>query len=89
MSKQILKFSAAWCGPCKTMSVVLGQLTLPVDIHEIDVDENHKLVVQYAIRGVPTLVLVDDNGAELSRLVGSAPAEKIKNWISTHHAVLS
>lgn len=82
MSKQILKFSAAWCGPCKSMSAVLGRLTLPVGVSEIDVDENHELAAQYAIRGVPTLVLVDDKGTELSRLVGSKTEAEIKNWIS-------
>ena len=82
MSNQILKFSAAWCGPCKSMSAVLSRLTLPVDVNEIDVDENHELAAQYAIRGVPTLVLVDDKGTELSRLVGSKTEAEIKNWIS-------
>ena len=82
MSNQILKFSAAWCGPCKSMSAVLSRLTLPVDVNEIDVDENHELATQYAIRGVPTLVLVDDKGTELSRLVGSKTEAEIKNWIS-------
>jgi len=37
---------------------------------------------KYAIRGVPTLVMVDSNGAEISRLVGSKTEAELKNWVT-------
>ena len=82
MSNQILKFSAAWCGPCKSMSATLGRIQLPVSVVEVDVDEQHELATKYAIRGVPTLVMVDSNGAEISRLVGSKTEAELKNWVT-------
>lgn len=84
MSNKILKFSASWCGPCKSMAAVLKRITLPVAVQEIDVDDNHEQAAQYAIRGVPTLVLVDSTGKEVSRLVGSKNEAEIKNWIGQY-----
>ena len=66
------KFEASWCQPCKNMSRVLDgikeQLTVPVEA--IDIDENADMAKQYAIRGVPTMVLVDSDGKEVKRKVG-------------------
>lgn len=84
MSNKILKFSASWCGPCKSMAAVLNRINLPVAVQEIDVDDNHEQAAQYAIRGVPTLILVDSTGKEVSRLVGSKNEAEIKNWISQY-----
>jgi thioredoxin 1 len=44
------------------------QITIQVD--KIDIDENMELAKQYGIRGVPTLVLVDDEGKEIKRQSG-------------------
>ena len=47
---------------------------------KINVDEDSTLSAKYGIRNVPTLVKVDSNGTEISRLVGNNPLDKIKNW---------
>lgn len=67
-----LKFEASWCQPCKVMTKIMedaaGQITVQVD--KIDIDENMELAKQYGIRGVPTIVLVDDEGKEIKRQSG-------------------
>lgn len=67
-----LKFEASWCQPCKMMTKIMDdaadQITVQVD--KIDIDENMELAKQYGIRGVPTLVLVDDEGKEIKRQSG-------------------
>ena len=67
-----LKFEASWCQPCKMMTKIMedaaGQITVQVD--KIDIDENMELAKQYGIRGVPTIVLVDDEGKEIKRQSG-------------------
>lgn len=67
-----LKFEASWCQPCKMMTKVMedagDKITTPVE--KIDIDENMELAKQYGIRGVPTLVLVDDEGKEIKRQSG-------------------
>ena len=77
MSK-IYYFSAPWCGPCKMLGPVMDKSGLP--FQKINVDSDSTLSAKYGIRNVPTLVKVDANGNEISRLVGNNPLDKIKNW---------
>lgn len=66
---KILKFAAEWCGPCKMLSKTLEGYT-GIEIQEIDIDKDQEVAIRYNIRGVPTLVLLDDNGAEVRRKSG-------------------
>jgi len=67
--KKILYFSAAWCGPCKMLGPIMESLSGQINYEKIDVDNNQDLSIQYGVRNVPTLVLVD-NGEAVGRLVG-------------------
>lgn len=79
--KQLLKFSATWCGPCKSLSSNMKNVDLKdVELKEIDVDENIEESKRYGIRGVPTLILLND-GVEVSRKSGVMTAEKIEEFI--------
>lgn len=78
---KILKFSASWCGPCKMMSKVLEGMELPCPVEEIDIDHNDQLPQQFGIRGVPTIVAVNDAGEELGRLVGAQAEARVKSWL--------
>lgn len=69
---KVLKFEASWCGPCKMLSKTLegakGKFT--TEVEAIDIDENADLTKHYSVRGVPTMVKVDDHGIEIERKVG-------------------
>jgi thioredoxin 1 len=69
---KIKKFYAEWCGPCKGLSMVIAgagdKITIPVE--NINIDEEIMESVQYDVRSVPTMVLVDENGKEIKRQVG-------------------
>jgi thioredoxin 1 len=55
---------------------------LPIEV--IDIDEQSELAVDYGIRSVPTLVMLDEN-IEVRRMVGLVTKEKLENWIEGNH----
>jgi thioredoxin 1 len=70
---RVLKFYADWCGPCKVLTEVIhgAQDKINIPIEEIDIDKNSDAVIQYGIRSVPTMILLDENNNELKRVTGS------------------
>ena len=77
--RKILYFTAAWCAPCKALSPIMDSLQGQINFDKIDVDTNTDLSAQYGVRGVPSLVLVE-NGNEVGRLVGIQSKEQILNF---------
>tara|TARA_R100001463_G_scaffold17250_4_gene44288 strand:- start:619 stop:864 length:246 start_codon:yes stop_codon:yes gene_type:complete len=67
--KKILYFSAAWCGPCKMLGPIMESLAGEINYEKIDVDNNQDLSIQYGVRNIPTLILVE-NGEAVGRLTG-------------------
>ena len=79
--KQLLKFSASWCQQCKALAGNMKYVDFgDVEVKEIDIDENFEEAKQYGIRGVPTLVLMED-GVEVKRTSGVLMADKIEEFI--------
>ena len=79
---KILRFTASWCGPCKSLAMNLEQANLQMPIEVIDIDVQSDGAVEYGIRGVPTLVMLDEN-IEVKRLVGSKTVTELKEWATT------
>lgn len=81
-----IDFYADWCAPCKQLSETVfpkeevgtyfNAKFVSVKI-DTDATANKKLVKQYKISSMPTLMFLDANGKMLSVLVGSAPAEDL------------
>lgn len=79
--KQLIKFSASWCQPCKSLAGNFKYVDLKdVELKEIDIDENMELAQQYGIRSVPTMVLLND-GQEVGRKTGVLMADQIESFI--------
>lgn len=79
--KELLKFSASWCQPCKSLSSNFKHVDLKdIVFKEVDIDENMELANQYGIRSVPTMILLKD-GEEVGRKTGVLMADKIEEFI--------
>jgi thiol-disulfide isomerase/thioredoxin len=76
---KILRFTASWCQPCKSLAKNLEEANLPLPIEVVDIDVQSDIAVEYGIRGVPTLVLTDGT-IEIKRLVGSKTVTELKEW---------
>jgi thioredoxin 1 len=77
--KRILRFTASWCGPCKTLAENLERAQLKLPIEVIDIDTHEDIANEYGIRSVPCLVMLDGNN-EIKRMVGSKPAGQLREW---------
>ena len=49
--KQLIKFSASWCQPCKSLAGNFKYVDLKdVELKEVDIEENSELSNQYSIQ---------------------------------------
>ena len=78
--KRILRFTASWCQPCKNLAKQLEEINVSLPIEVIDIDVDTELAMDYGIRSVPTLVILDGN-VEVKRMTGLVTKEILKNWI--------
>jgi thioredoxin 1 len=70
-------FSATWCGPCKAFKPIVQEVVSEgYNIEYIDIDSNQDAAVEYGVRSVPTVVILQ-NGTEVDRLVGSVPKQAL------------
>jgi thioredoxin 1 len=56
----LLDFSAEWCGPCKMLEPILGELAGEyngrVRFAKVNIDQEQTLAAQYNVSAVPTLL---------------------------------
>ena len=79
--KELLKFSASWCQPCKILAGNFKYVDLgDVSLKEYDIEENMEESNKFSIRGVPTLILLKD-GVEVKRKSGVLMPDQIEEFI--------
>lgn len=71
----MIDFWATWCGPCRRLAPIVGELAAEYDGKVIagkcDIEENTDLTDRFGIMNVPTVVFIKD-GKEVDRVVGAA-----------------
>ena len=77
---KVLRFTASWCQPCKMLAKTLEDVETQIPIEVIDIDENQELAMDYGIRGVPTLVMIDGD-IEVKRVSGMLMKNQLTEWL--------
>ena len=77
---KVLRFTASWCQPCKMLAKTLEDIETQIPIEVIDIDENQGLAMDYGIRGVPTLVMLDGD-IEVKRVSGMLMKNQLAEWL--------
>mgnify|MGYP001361196186 FL=1 len=81
----LVDFWAEWCGPCKMIGPILeelsSELSSKIKIVKVDVDTNNQTAMNYAIRSIPTLIIVKD-GSVVAQHIGAASKTQLENFIN-------
>ncbi|MFH8488734.1 thioredoxin [Streptomyces longisporoflavus] len=76
----LVEFGAEWCGPCRQLAPVLGEIAREeadrLKIVQVDVDSSPQTAIAYNILSVPSL-LVFRNGEPVKSMVGARPKRKL------------
>ena len=79
--KKIIRFTASWCAPCKGLAANLEAANLGIPIEVVDIDIYELVAMEFGIRSVPTLILVDENGNVSKRITGLKSKEQLLEWV--------
>jgi thioredoxin 1 len=78
---------APWCGPCHIIAPIIMEMARDyagkILFGKLNVDENRKVVMQYQIMSIPTL-LIFKNGNMVDRLIGAMPRHMLEPRITRH-----
>lgn len=75
---KILLFKMSTCSPCKLLSKLFTQLNIQKEEIVLDEDDNADTIAdKYNIKSVPTVIVLNDEGEELGRFVGSRTKEQL------------
>ena len=70
----VVDFWAEWCGPCKMIAPILGEIAQEkagqVTIAKLNVDENPEIAMRFNVMSIPTLIVFKD-GQPAKRVVGA------------------
>lgn len=80
--RTVLYLRSDHCAPCKKVGPIIEKLTFQykIPLKKVDVEHDGKTPQQYRVRGIPTLILLE-NGRELRRISGGVSEQKIKEWL--------
>ena len=78
--QKLVVFKAHWCAPCKMLAKTLQDTDLGIPVETVDIDADPTATTEYDIRGVPTVLLMNENQV-VKRRSGYMNAEQLKEFV--------
>ncbi|WP_395789257.1 thioredoxin TrxA [Aquimonas sp.] len=80
----LVDFWAEWCGPCKAIGPIVDQVATEfagrLKVVKINIDHNPGTPRQFAVRGIPTLMLFKD-GKVAATQVGAVNRSQLTQFV--------
>ena len=68
----LVDFWAEWCGPCKMIAPIVDEIAKAyagkLKVAKINIDQNQQTPRNYAVRGIPTLMLFKDGKVQATQV---------------------
>ena len=81
---KLMLFTGSWCIPCQQMKPLVKEIAeqYGCNLELVDVEYQADKANQMMVRGVPTLILLGDDGDEVNRASGAMSREQIEEFLS-------
>ena len=80
--KTLLKYEAPWCNGCKVLTNLLKDVDLTgIEVVPINIDKDTASAKAYNVRGLPTLIALDETGEETKRMSGALNKDELIKFL--------
>ena len=79
-----MKFYSPCCGQCKVIAKEFRNHPIDVPVEDVNIIENPELANKYGVMGLPTILLLNDDGEVVETWHGIIKSEVINNKIKEY-----
>lgn len=78
---KLLKFTADWCGACKSLTKQLEPYKDKITEIDLGTDEGEQLAANYNVKSLPTVIVLNDNDDIIDILIGQKPINEYLRYL--------